>query len=385
MGDAAHAPRSLPAPGEPRVHRRDAAGVPRVSATLGVRAHVLADEAVLATFRRLRPRPSEAQWQRIVADTTAAAALWAREGWLDAPEAFHGPVVPLTDPELRVSRAGRARVGNLRVERLRFASVWSPPADAPGRDRWLRYAENATARATVVRHRPGPRPWVICLHGTDMGRDADLRSFRVRHLFDDLGCNVVLPVLPLHGPRRVHAEHDARFPTLDALDNVYGLAQAAADVRRIIDWVRTQQPQRIGLIGVSLGGYVAALVAGLESEPLDCVLPIIPATDFPALFHRQSPSDLQQQLDPLMTSLRQVHSVVSPLRFTPSTPRSRRAIAAGLADRLIDPVDQVAPLWEHWERPSIHWYAGGHVGHLVRRDLRTFVDVTLSRSGVTRV
>jgi pimeloyl-ACP methyl ester carboxylesterase len=383
MGDAARAPDASIAS---RLHRRDAAGVPRVDITLGVRAHVLADEAVLATFRRLRKPPTAEQWLRITNETEHAVARWAREGWLADPRSFHADPPLLEQPLLRESRAGlNLNAGPLPVERMKFASDWSPPPDAPGRDRWLRYSENATARATVIRHRGGPRPWVVCIHGTEMGRDADLRAFRARKLFDDLGCNLVFPILPLHGPRRVAKEAGAQFPSLDFIDNVFGLAQAASDVRRILSWIRIQQPLRIGMLGVSLGGYVAALVAGLETEPLDCVLPIIPATDFPALFRRQSPAELQALLDPVMEQASLVHSVVSPLRFAPTTPRSRRAIAAGLADKLIDPVEQVAPLWEHWDRPNIHWYSGGHVGHLVRRDLRTFIDVTLSRSGLARV
>lgn len=365
----------MPIPEAP-VHRRDRAGVPRVDVTLGVRAHVAADETALAAFKRLRKPPGDEEWARIVGEAERAAAHWTAAGWVAEPGAFHATPPPLLEPQFKASRAS-----GMRVERMKFPSAWTPPPGAPGRGRWLRYRENAVARATVLRHpRPG-RPWVVCVHGTEMGRDSDLRSFRARKLHTELGCNVVLPVLPMHGPRK---SAGGQFPTLDVLDNVYGLAQSASDVRRILSWIRTQQPSGIGMLGVSLGGYVAALVAGLESEPLECVLPIIPATDFPALFRRQSPPELVAKLDPLLAASAVVHSVVSPLRFETVTPRSRRALAAGLADKLIDPVEQVAPLWHHWDRPTIHWYPGGHVGHLVRRDLRSFIDVQLTRSGLAR-
>ena len=220
----------------------------------------------------------------------------------------------------------------------------------------------------------------MCVHGTAMGRDIDLQSFHARHLFNDLGCNVVLPILPLHGPRRNARRSDAQFPSIDPLDNVHGLAQAAHDVRRIIGWIRTQSPVAIGVQGVSLGGYVAALVAGLEA-PLDCVVAIIPVTDFPTLFRSQTPPEMLARLTPMLEPATALHSVVSPLRFDPSTPVARRFIAAGLVDRLVDPVGQVAPLWHHWEQPSIHWYPGGHIGCAIRRDVRWFVDAALIRSG----
>ncbi len=373
-----------PAHQAPVMHRRDKAGVPRVRTTARVRAHVLADEAVLAAFRVLRKPPSDAEWERILDEASRAVAHYEREDWLADPRAYHTDPPPLLEPQLRPSRAAQ-----LRVERMKFPSAWTPPPGVPGRERWLRYRENAVGRATVLRHRDTGRPWVICLHGTEMGRDADLRSFRARRLFDEQGCNVVLPILPLHGPRRAPkqapaGEAGAQFPTLDVLDNVHGLAHAASDVRRIISWVRTQEPSGIALLGVSLGGYVASLVAGLEREPLDGVLPIIPATDFPALFRKQSPPALRARMAPITAASEILHTPVSPLQFATSTPRARLAIAAGLADKLIDPVEQVAPLWEHWGRPSIHWYPGGHVGHLVRRDLREFVDVALARWGLAR-
>jgi len=368
----------LPALGPAFRSRREQAGVPPVTVTLAVRAHVAADKATLATFRRLRKPPSDDAWDRIVKEAHLARDHFARAGWLDDLRSYHGVPEPLTNPQLRPSRVAR-----LRVERMKFPSTWTPPADVPGRERWLSYNANTVGRATVLRHRDEQRPWVVCIHGTEMGRDADLRSFRARHLFEDLGCNVVLPILPLHGPRREPKGSTGQFPSIDPLDNVHGLAQAAHDVRRIIGWIRTQSPSAIAVQGVSLGGYVAALVAGLE-EPLDCVIAIIPATDFPTLFRSQTPPDMIERLTPILEPATALHSVVSPLRLVPKTPVAHRYIVAGLVDQLIDPVDQVAPLWHHWEQPSVHWYPGGHIGYIVRRDVRDYVDDALMHRGVAR-
>jgi pimeloyl-ACP methyl ester carboxylesterase len=246
---------SLPPPalGPAFRSRREQAGVPHVTVTLAVRAHVAADKATLATFRRLRKPPSDDAWDRIVKEAHLARDHFARAGWLDDLRSYHGVPEPLTNPQLRPSRVAR-----LRVERMKFPSTWTPPADVPGRERWLSYNANTFGRATVLRHRDEQRPWVVCIHGTEMGRDTDLRSFRARHLFEDLGCNVVLPILPLHGPRREPKGSTGQFPSIDPLDNVHGLAQAAHDVRRIIGWIRTQSPSAIAVQGVSLGGYVAA-------------------------------------------------------------------------------------------------------------------------------
>ena len=54
------------------------------------------------------------------------------------------------------------------------------------------------------------------------------------------------------------------FPTDDVLDNVHGLAQSVWDIRRLVSWIRRQDDSPVGLAGVSLGGYAAALAAALE-------------------------------------------------------------------------------------------------------------------------
>ena len=360
--------------------RRESAGVPKVRVTPSFRAHVVADQVVRAAFGRLRNPPDAEQLRRIATEAQRAAAVFQSKGWIDDPGSYHPQPPPLLDPIIRPSRAA-----GMRVERVKFPSGWKPPAGVPGRQRWMQYQENSLGRATVLRHKSGNRPWVMCIHGTGQGADTDLRSFRARHLYAELGCNVVLAVLPLHGPRQAPKGTEARFPTLDVLDNVNGIAQAAWDVRRLLSWVRTQEPTGIGVLGVSLGGYIAALVAGLEVEPLQCVLPIIPATDFPGLFLQQSPPALREQMEPFFEDSQLLHSVVSPLSFNPSTPVAARAIVGGLADKLIDPVDQVAPLWEHWERPEILWYPGGHLGHVIRSDLYSFIDRRLKLAGLSRV
>src|SRR5205814_25034 len=82
-------------------------------------------------------------------------------------------------------------------------------------------------------------------------------------LHEDLGLNVVFPVLPLHGVRGDGLPQHAAFPGEDVMDNVHGIAQSVWDVRRLVRWAASQSDQPVGVTGVSLGGFVTALVAGL--------------------------------------------------------------------------------------------------------------------------
>lgn len=74
--------------------------------------------------------------------------------------------------------------------------------------------------------------------------------------------------------------------------------------------------------------------------------------------------------------------VVSPLTLTPRLPLEGRFLYAGLADRLVHPRHQVTRLWEHWGRPEITWYPGGHTGFFRSRPVQDFVARALVQSGL---
>ncbi len=74
----------------------------------------------------------------------------------------------------------------------------------------------------------------------------------VAWLHEGLGLNVVLPVLPMHGPRARNLPKAAAFPGEDLLDNVHGSAQAVWDIRRLLSWIRLQEPDlQSGLVDPS--------------------------------------------------------------------------------------------------------------------------------------
>jgi len=52
-------------------------------------------------------------------------------------------------------------------------------AVAPGAEQWLGQSANATVHAWMLKHRGGPRPWLVCVHGFGMGQPGvDFRAFR---------------------------------------------------------------------------------------------------------------------------------------------------------------------------------------------------------------
>ena len=276
----------------------------------------------------------------------------------------------------------RIGFGPAAFEHLRWSSGWAPWPDEPGRDRWLDYRRNLTAHAWLLRHRGPPRPWILCVNGYRTGDPAtDLISFRAGHLHRSLRLNVAILVQPLHGPRSFGPTSGDRVVFGGAMNLVHALAQAAWDARRLLSWLRDSQgATTIGIQGLSLGGFVTGLVAGLDDD-LRCAVAGIPESDMVR--------GLRRSFEPLLppyyeqwglswTPYERVSRVVSPLGLAPLVPREGRYIYAGLVDRWVRPAN-IVTLWEHWERPSICWYQGGHLSALSERSVQRFVDGALRR------
>jgi dienelactone hydrolase len=356
-------------------------GVETGRPTIGLAAQVLLDEVLMAAMKNPRMFPSDDDYARAGQDIAAAHAMWAERGWLDEPERYHdNPDVPMG------CMVTRERALNVGYEHLTFPSGYEPHAGEPGRDRWLGYEANRTAHAWVVRAREPGRPWLVCVHGWGMGSPMmDLRAFKARRLSKELGLNLLAPVLPLHGPRqKAGANAGEGFMTIDLIDSLHGFAQAAWDIRSAIRWIRFHEPDaRVGIYGLSLGGYTAALTASLEDD-LACVISGVPATDIVDLYRRHSPPKVRRRAlesGALGPKAVDVHRVVSPLVLEPKPSRDRRFLFAGIGDRM-STSKQAQRLWEHWDRPKIAWYPGGHVGFFFASDVSHFVEGALAESGL---
>jgi hypothetical protein len=350
--------------------------VPAPHLSLGLAAQVAMDEALLAMAMTPRRFPLPGDYARVSRELAEAETLYAREGWIGEPGTYHRTPPRLFGSDVTTSTGWAMGQG---YERLDWDSGFTPHPDEPGADRWMSFEPNRTASAVIVRHPEGPRPWVIAVHGFCMGFPfMDFQGLQVNRLHQELGMNVALPALPLHGPRRVTLVSGEPFLSFELMNAVHGLTQAMWDIRRLITYIRQQGATSISLYGVSLGAYAVSLLAGLEHD-IDGVVSGIPVTDFPGLFHRHSPHDIRARSieHKIMGGpAENVYRVVSPLSLQPKVPRRGRFIFAGYGDRLALP-EQAQRLWEHWDRPRISWYSGGHVGYLWSKRATDFVVSSL--------
>ena len=281
---------------------------------------------------------------------------------------FAAPSLP------EVHCAVRERLPGGAVIDLSFQSPFQP-LFPPVADEYEGYLENRVMHARYFRHDRAQRT-LLCIHGWGGGSFwVEQRAFAARWFYR-CGFDVVLAVLPFHGPRTPAqvSFSGALFPTVNVFRTNEAFAQALLDLRALVAWLRTRGASEIGVLGTSLGGYTGALLASCEPS-LGFAIPMVPAASMADLLwiHGEgTPSRRRAEKDGVtVEALRAVFAVHTPLEHAPLVPRERRLIVAGLADRITPPA-QARMLWEHWERPAIHWFAGAHVLQFGRGDaLRT--------------
>ncbi len=351
--------------------------LPIARPTIALTGQAFRDEIVLMGLKARRPVSRPRAFERIDREVVAALEFYGNKGWLERPRGFYVKPPPLSDVTVRPVKGRRHS-----FHRIEFDSGYAPHPGEPGAERWLGYTANNREYALLLRH-PEPRPWLVCVHGTEMGRAAlDLTAFRAWQLHDEFGLNVVMPVLPMHGPRARGLPKGAVFPGEDILDDVHATAQAVWDIRRLLTWIRSQEPQSpIGLNSLSLGGYIAGLVASLE-KGLSCAILGVPVADVVEVVERHAGLARNDPRRRTFELAAPIGRMVSPLSLTPLVPMPGRFIYAGVADRLVHPRKQVTRLWKHWGRPQIMWYSGGHIGFFRSRPVQQFVRDALKQSGL---
>ncbi|MEI9938023.1 MAG: YqiA/YcfP family alpha/beta fold hydrolase [Pseudomonadota bacterium] len=246
---------------------------------------------------------------------------------------------------------------------LSWASDYQPflPALA---QRYARGSENHAAAVRLLASGE-QRPVAILIHGYMAGSyQVEQRLWPLRRLLRS-GYDVALFTLPFHGVRANAARRGApEFPGADPRFSNEGFRQVIADLRNFVRWLREQGHPEIGVMGMSLGGYTAALLATVEPGLSFCI-PVIPLASL-ADFARE-----QGQLSGVAgvaaqehALLERIYRVVSPLERKPLINPGRTLVVAAKADR-ITPVAHARRLAAHFGSQLVSWH-GGHLLQLGR-------------------
>jgi hypothetical protein len=272
-----------------------------------------------------------------------------------------------------------------RVELLRFASPFVA-VNPSQRERYGRFARNRTAYAQYWRHDDGPRPTLCVIHGF-MGSPYWFNSaFFALPWFYGHGYDVLLYTLPFHGRRQSglspYSGHGFFAHGVGHLNEA--VAHAVHDFRLFVDHLESRGVDKIGVTGLSLGGYMTALLAALEDR-LYFAIPNAAVTNLAELVNQWFPAG--QLINVVLrcggaarAEIDQALAVHCPLTYPPALPKERLMIIAGLGDRLAPP-EQSEQLWQHWDHCALHWFPGNHVLHVNRAAYLRQIGRFMQRTG----
>ncbi|HEU5076569.1 MAG TPA: alpha/beta fold hydrolase, partial [Polyangiaceae bacterium] len=203
------------------------------------------------------------------------------------------------------------------------------------------------------------RPIAVLVHGYMGGAfTLEQRIWPIRWL-DSLGFDSALFTLPFHGERAPKVDRTPPFPQSDIRFTAEGFRQSVGDLRDFVAWLRERGHPEVGLMGMSLGGYVSSLTATVEST-LAFLVPIVPLAclgDF-ARDQGRMPRGSRQALAYEQT-LKRAYRLTSPLARAPRIASERVLVVAGKADRITPPA-HARMLARHFSAPLEAW-TGGHL------------------------
>jgi len=269
-------------------------------------------------------------------------------------------------PACRISPVARLVPNELGFERaldLSWASDYRPLLPTM-RERYARTTENHAAgvRFLVSGEK---RPVAILIHGYMAGSyQVDQRLWPLGRLRRS-GYDVALFTLPFHGVRANAARRGApEFPGTDPRFSIEGFRQVIADLQNFVRWLREEGHPEIGVMGMSLGGYTAALLATVEVGLSFCV-PVIPLASLADFAREQGQLSSAPELEAREHALlERIFRPVSPLSRKSLIVPARTLVVAAKADR-ITPVAHARKLAGHFGSQLVSWH-GGHLLQLGR-------------------
>lgn len=293
------------------------------------------------------------------------------------------PDVP--DVATRQRRSRLATAGVAEVDDLRFASSYLP-ANPVVRAHYRRGCRNDSVRVRMWRHGDQPRPTVIVLHGLVISPNFVNAAFFSMPWFYGRGYDVALVTLPFHGSRRSRfAPYSGSGMLSDGISGVVeGVAQGVHDVRELINYLESRGVEDVGVLGISLGGYLTALLAECE-ERLRFAIAVAPPANLATVMHAWAPAGrlISRVLPRLGMSRELFESVMaaqSPLSYPRRLDRDAVFVIGGRGDRLVPPAETVR-LWHRLGAPPIHWHDGNHVLHPGQRRYSKMIAALLEDIG----
>ena len=315
-----------------------------------------AARAATWTTQRSSPRASRLSHEKRLSALAFIKASYGEPRFFTSPQLFFPEPEPIHPLCVRVRDVD---------ESTAFDATWPSrhePLVKGFPEGYLAHEHNRTAHARLFLARE-PRPVVLAVHGYLGGQYRfEERAFPVRWMLRR-GFDVALVVLPFHALR---ASNGAPvFPGADPRYTIEGSRQAVHDIRALMAYLLGRGAPSVGMMGMSLGGYMTSLVATVDAR-LSFAVPIIPLASFADFAREQGRLGDATQAPSQHRAYDDALRVVSPLARPSLLPPERVLVLAAAHDRITPK--------SHAERLSAHFgarlviFPGGHLLQFGRGD-----------------
>ncbi len=214
-------------------------------------------------------------------------------------------------------------------------------------------------------------PAIVLLHPIGQSEGGILARFMdklaAQMAAQGMGCALIS--LPYHGPRAVGKTDPAsHFIGPRVADVVQAFGQSASDVSTVADWLQTRpdtDPQRLGVMGISLGAVIAHLAMGQDAR-LNAGVAVEGGGDLPSLYAGSAEVALYGKFLPelLTQEARARLSLVDPVHYTRFN-QPRHVLMIQAARDLYVPPRNAELLWNALGRPHIIWTDTNHFSFLL--------------------
>lgn len=298
----------------------------------------------------------------------------------DVGRSFVAP--PRVDITEEKPRFGHYRPLGIPAVDLSFVSPFEP-LNPEMRDEYMRHRRNRIAHAQYWRHPAGPRKTLIFVHGVIEGWYGLNSLWFALKWFYRHGYDIVQFTLPFHGYRteRRHGFSGVGFFSGGFAHINEAMLQGVCDLRVLMDYLFANGAPSVGVSGLSLGGYHAAMLATADPRLSFCIpnSPVVTPIDM-ALDWQPTGGVLRAMMKHYGVGIEQLRhgtAVHCPLTYRPQLDGERVLVIGGAGDRLTSP-RFVRLLHDHWPGSHLHWFPGNHVIHLRQGEylkrMRAFMD-----------
>lgn len=236
-----------------------------------------------------------------------------------------------------------------------YALTFPSPVESP-------HHENNTVYGYYYRPLKAARfPCVVVLHitGGDQSESKLIASYLAQR-----GIGALRLQMAYYGPRRPKGS-SVRMLSTDVFRTAAAIRQTVLDIRRAAAWMASRREidrHNLGVVGTSLGGFMAALSAEMEPKFRKVVILLAGGGLVDGFYdHPQAKHFIErwESLGGTKELLRKLVAPFDPLTFAENLKRRDVLMIAARHDEIVSP-KMAKALWEASGRQRIVWLNSGH-------------------------